>query len=106
MNSMTKNEITELVAKILFIEDPTSIDPSKSLFREYRMSSLDFVDFTFELQSRCGKELSLHDLWPVNSMLTDPEYFADGNWTPAGKQRLKEIFRGFPLPEKLEVGNL
>lgn len=100
---METREIAELAANVLYLEDPDSVDSRKSLFLEYRMSSIDFIDFAFELKSRCGRSFSPDDLWPVNSMMTDPEFYAEGRWTERGTARLRQIFRSTDMPESPEI---
>jgi acyl carrier protein len=103
---MDKSKIAELVANILYIDDPKTIDTAKSLFRDYGMSSIDYIDFSFELQAHCGSNFSPDELWPVNSMLTDPAFFVDGKWTVAGEAYLRDLFQGFPLPASLDTRSL
>lgn len=89
---MLQNNITEIVATVLYIDNPSEIDSSKSLFREYGMTSLDFVDFAFELKNLSDKDFSPDDLWPINAMMADQQFFSKGNWTAQGIDRLRDIF--------------
>lgn len=96
---MEKSEIAAVAANVMYLESPESIDSSKSLFLDYGMSSIDFIDFAFEVKSRSGKGLGPDQLWPVNSMMTNPDNFGGGRWTETGLKRLQEIFAGAELPE-------
>jgi len=96
---MNANQISQIAASILYLDDASSIDTSKSLFKEYGMSSLDFVDFTYELKAAANKEFDPDQLWPINAMMTNPEFYSAGKWTDAGRAELVRVFDGHaPVP--------
>ena len=64
------------------------------------MSSLEFIDFAFELKARSGKDIQPEELWPVNEMMTDPAFFVDGQWTTEGVNRLRLDFCCEDMPEQ------
>ena len=90
---MNTQEITTIAANVMYIDDISEIEASRSLFNDYSMSSLDFVDFAFELKSESGKDFSPDQLWPINSMMDNPEYYSDGCWTEEGKAELGRVFK-------------
>ncbi len=92
---MKTQEIALIAANVMYIDDVNEIDVSRSLFNDYSMSSLDFVDFAFELKSTSGKDFSPDQLWPVNTMMSNPEFYSAGKWTDAGKAELVRVFAGF-----------
>lgn len=92
---MKASEIAAIAANVMYIDDANEIDVSRSLFNDYAMSSLDFVDFAFELKSSSGKDFSPDQLWPVNGMMSNPEFYKNGKWTDDGKAELLRLFAGF-----------
>jgi acyl carrier protein len=97
---MNTQDIAATAANVMYIDDVSEIDVSRSLFNDYSMSSLDFVDFAFELKSESGKEFSPDQLWPINTMMDNPDFYAEGEWSPAGKEELIRIFDGFSKVEE------
>lgn len=91
---MNTNQIAQIAASVLYLDDVNKIETGKSLFKEYGMSSLDFVDFAYELKAAANKEFDPDQLWPINAMLNNPEYHAAGAWTDAGRAELARIFEG------------
>jgi len=92
---MNAQEIATIAANVMYMDDVSEIDVTRSLFHDYSMSSLDFIDLAFELKSESGKEFSPDVLWPINSMMDNPEFYNEGAWTDAGKAELVTIFNGF-----------
>ncbi|ATC96431.1 hypothetical protein [Pseudoalteromonas tunicata] len=92
---MNTQSIATIAANVMYIDDISEIEFSRSLFNDYSMSSLDFVDFAFELKSESAKDFTPDQLWPINSMMDNPEFYQAGQWTEAGKAQLTTIFEGF-----------
>ena len=90
--TMNTTEIAEIVSGVMYFDDPAALDATRSLFTDYGMSSLDFVDFAFELRSAAGKDFTPDDLWPINALLADRTCFTAGSWTETGKTRLADVF--------------
>ena len=91
---MNMQKISNLAADVLYLDADTVIEPDKSLFTVYGMSSLDFIDFSFELKGVANKDFTPDDLWPINKMMTDPECFARSRWTDKGLKELTIVFNG------------
>ncbi|RAW93242.1 MULTISPECIES: acyl carrier protein [unclassified Photorhabdus] len=85
-------EIKKLFKDVMYINDSTDIDVEKSLFLDYGMTSIDFIDFSFELKKKFNVDIDPNDLWPINKMATFEENysFQDKQWTPVGLVRLNE----------------
>jgi acyl carrier protein len=92
---MNNTQIAQIAANVLYINNVDEIDASKSLFREYCMSRLDFVDFACELRAAADKQFELDQLWPVNAMINQPRFHQDGAWTDAGRAELAQLFNGY-----------
>jgi acyl carrier protein len=91
---MNTQEISQIAASVLYLDDAGKIETAKSLFKEYGMSSLDFVDFAYELKAAANKEFDPDQLWPINAMMNNPAFHAGGSWTDAGRAELARIFEG------------
>ena len=91
---MNANQISQIAASVLYLDDVNAIDTGKSLFKEYGMSSLDFVDFTYELKAAANKEFDPDQLWPINAMMNNPAFYAGGAWTDDGRAELVRLFDG------------
>ncbi len=92
---MIAEEIARVAAGVMYFDDVSEIDFKRSLFNDYSMSSLDFVDFAFELKDNSGKEFSPDELWPINLMMKNPDFYTNGEWTDIGKEALSKIFSDF-----------
>jgi acyl carrier protein len=91
---MNTEKIAQIAANVLYLDDSNQIDVSKSLFKEYGMSSLDFVDFAYELKAAANKEFDPDALWPINIMMNDRAFYSGGAWTDSGRAELGNIFQG------------
>jgi acyl carrier protein len=104
---MESNQLAEIAANVLYLNSPGDIDVQKSLFSDYGMSSLDFVDFAFEVRTASNKQFHPDALWPVNALMTNGDYCSGGVWTDAGRAELAKIFDGHAeFPESPTVANL
>src|SRR3990167_6772353 len=84
---MEKEVIRRIVADILYLNDMSQLHDNGSLFTEYDLSSIDFIDLSFELSQKSKLNFKPDELWPFNKMLTDPEYFVQENWTDKGWEK-------------------
>lgn len=92
---MNANQISQIAASVLYLDDANAIDTGKSLFKEYGMSSLDFVDFAYELKAAANKEFDPDQLWPINAMMNNPAFHVRSSWTDAGRAELVRLFDGY-----------
>ncbi len=91
---MNISQISQIAASVLYLDDAAAIATNKSLFQEYGMSSLDFVDFAYELKAAANKEFDPDQLWPINAMMNSPAFYTAGSWTDEGRAELVRIFEG------------
>jgi acyl carrier protein len=103
---MDARRVAEIVAKIMYLDNPEDLNHEKSLFKKYGMSSIDFLDFAFELREQSGKDFEPQDLWPVNAMLGDPMLYAGTTWTLLGQQRLQNVLQLQSLPRDVQLTEL
>ncbi|CDM91176.1 acyl carrier protein [Xenorhabdus bovienii] len=82
--------IEKIFKDVMYISEDTKIDVNKSLFLDYDMTSIDFIDFSFELKKNLNIDITPDTLWPINKMATLEENysFKDKKWTHEGIFRL------------------
>ncbi len=71
--------------------DLSQLNDEGSLFTEYDLSSIDFIDLCFELGQKSKINFQPNELWPFNKMLTNPEYYSQENWTDKGWEEVCAI---------------
>ena len=86
-----KERIKDIVAEILYLDDPGKIADSASLYTELNMSSIDYVDLCYLIKARLDDRVSLENLWPFDRMLLDPHYHDGKQWTDAGWQQVRAV---------------
>lgn len=92
---MSISEIENLFKDVMYLNDNDELDINKSLFLHYDMTSIDFIDFAFEIKKSFGIDIGPDELWPVNKMATSEEYysFQKKQWTPEGLRKLNEVVK-------------
>ncbi|WP_350306291.1 acyl carrier protein [Photorhabdus viridis] len=82
--------IEKIFKDVMYISEDTKIDVNKSLFLDYDMTSIDFIDFSFELKKNLNIDITPDTLWPINKMATLEENysFKDKKWTSEGISHL------------------
>ncbi|MGC5701693.1 acyl carrier protein [Pseudomonas sp. NFXW11] len=90
--SMYLIKIKEIAADILFLDGPDSI-PSDKSFDQIGFTSIDFIDFCFEVKSQINSEVEPDYLWPFHKMLADPALCVDKKWTAKGREVTREILQ-------------
>ncbi|WJF91521.1 phosphopantetheine-binding protein [Paraburkholderia bonniea] len=86
-----KQQIKNIVAQILYLDDSAAIADDASLFLDLNMSSIDYVDLCFELKEHLRDSITLDNLWPFNRMLLDPQLYAEAAWTAQGWQEVCRV---------------
>ena len=95
---MNISDIAQIAANILYLDEDEQIVASGSLFQDYNMSWLDFVDFACELQAAANLEFTPDQLWPINAMMGQAAFYRGGAWTDAGHAELARLFDGYAAP--------
>jgi len=70
-----------------FLESSDDIENDVS-FEEIGFSSIDFIDFCYEVKAQINPGIEPHDIWPFSRLLIDPHFYTEGCWTDAGKKLL------------------
>lgn len=87
---MTIEKVTQIFREVMYIDENEHLDTDKSLFLDYDMTSIDFIDFSFEVKKAFSLSAEPDDIWPVNKMATMPELYSaeKKHWTEKGLIRL------------------
>ncbi|MEB0046167.1 MULTISPECIES: phosphopantetheine-binding protein [unclassified Pseudomonas] len=85
-------KIKEIAADILFLDGPESI-PSDQSFDQIGFTSIDFIDFCFEVKSQINPDVEPEYLWPFHKMMADPALCVDSQWTVRGREMARDILQ-------------
>lgn len=83
-----QERIKNVFKKVMYLSEDTHLENDKSLFLFYDMSSVDFIDFAFEIRKEFSVISKDEHLWPVKSLMDDPDYYSSENtWTDLGLKK-------------------
>ncbi|WP_148245127.1 acyl carrier protein [Enterobacter asburiae] len=101
---MTLQKVIDIFKDVMYMEKDDEVDVNKSLFTHYEMSSIDLIDFTFELKKTFALTIEPEDIWPINKMISTSElYDAESKkWTQSGIHQLKELLSHNKKTENLK----
>jgi acyl carrier protein len=83
-------KVKEIAANILFLDSSDDIESDAS-FEEIGFSSIDFIDFCYEVKAQINPGIEPHDIWPFTRLLNDPQFYTEGRWTEVGKELVSDI---------------
>ncbi|WP_095080120.1 acyl carrier protein [Pseudomonas sp. Irchel s3h17] len=83
-------KVKKIAADILFLDSSDDIDSGAS-FEEIGFSSIDFIDFCYEVKAQINPDIEPHDIWPFARLLVDPQFYTGGCWTQAGRKIVNDI---------------
>ncbi|PRA27251.1 acyl carrier protein [Pseudomonas poae] len=83
-------KVKEIIANILFLESLDDVESDVPL-SDIGFSSIDFIDFCYEIKSQISADIEPHDIWPFARLLVDPIFYCDGRWTESGRSAVSEI---------------
>lgn len=87
----TKDRIKNVFKKVMYLSENINLENEKSLFLFYDMSSVDFIDFAFEIRKEFNITSQDEHFWPVKILMDNPEHFSsDNKWTDSGLKKLNE----------------
>jgi acyl carrier protein len=87
---MCLTKVKEIAANILFLDSSRDIESDAS-FEELGFSSIDFIDFCYEVKAQINSGIEPHDIWPFTRLLIDPQFYTEGDWTDSGKKLVHDI---------------
>jgi len=104
-------EVQEVLVDALGVDDD-EVKPEATLMGDLGAESIDFLDIVFRLEKAFGIKIPREELFPAESMLTNPEFVRDGKLTEKGLAEIKAKmphtdFAGFEAdPDINKLGNL
>ena len=91
--AMDRNEILSKVQEVLIDAlgvDDDEVTSEATLMGDLGAESIDFLDIVFRLEKAFEIKISREELFPVESIMTNPEYVANGKMTEKGLAELKK----------------
>jgi acyl carrier protein len=79
-------KVKDIAANILFLDSSDDIEDDAS-FEEMGCSSIDFIDFCYEVKAQINSDIEPHDIWPFTRLLIDPKFILKG----AGLRQVKNL---------------
>ncbi len=90
--AMTRDEIFEEVKEVLVDAlglDDDEVTADATLMGDLGAESIDFLDIVFRLEKSFDIKIPREELFPAESLLSNPEYVKDGKLTEAGLAEFK-----------------
>jgi len=113
--AVTRDEVFEKVQEVLVDAlgvDDDEIETSSTLMGDLGAESIDFLDIIFRLEKAFDIKIPREEIFPDESLLTDPELVSDNKLTAKGLALLKERMPHLALgafesdPDINKVGDL
>lgn len=90
--AMSRDEIFENVRETLveaLAVEPDEVTEEATLQGDLGAESIDFLDIVFRLEKSFSVKIPRGELFP-DDLLNNPEYVADGKFTPVGLEQIKK----------------
>ncbi|MBN1456533.1 MAG: acyl carrier protein [Sedimentisphaerales bacterium] len=94
--AMSREEIFEEVKEVLIDAlglDDDEVTEEATLMGDLGAESIDFLDIVFRLEKSFGIKIPREELFPADSLLSNPEFVSNGKLTDKG---LKEFMAKMP----------
>ncbi|AQT68837.1 Acyl carrier protein AcpXL [Anaerohalosphaera lusitana] len=91
--AMTRDEIFDEVQEVLVDAlglDDDEVTPEATLMGDLGAESIDFLDIVFRLEKAFGIKIPREELFPAESLMSNPEYVSNGKLTDKGLAELKD----------------
>jgi acyl carrier protein len=85
--AMSRDEIFQEVQEVLVDAlgvDDEEVTSDATLMGDLGAESIDFLDIVFRLEKAFGIKIPREELFPVESMMNNPEFVSDGKLTEKG----------------------
>jgi len=90
--TMTRDEIFQEVQEVLVDAlgvDDDEVTADATLMGDLGAESIDFLDIVFRLEKAFGIKISREELFPIESMMTNPEFVKNGKLTETGLAEIR-----------------
>lgn len=91
--TMSRDDIFEKVREVLVDAlgvDDDEVTTDATLMGDLGAESIDFLDIVFRLEKAFGMKVPREELFPVESLLNNPQLVSNGKLTPQGLTELRE----------------
>ncbi|SIO94753.1 acyl carrier protein [Vibrio spartinae] len=108
---MNIKKINSIFKEIMYLDEDENVEKNKSLFSDYGMTSIDYIDFAFELKKHFNIEITPDNLWPINQWSTQETLYSfdKKEWTEVGLSKINELIGEFaktPISKNIEFKQL
>jgi acyl carrier protein len=69
--------------------DEEEVKPESTLMGDLGAESIDFLDIVFRLEKAFGFKIAREELFPIETMMSNPEFVKDGKMTAKGIAEIK-----------------
>ena len=90
--AMTKDEVFSQVRNVLVDAlgvDEEEVNSQATLMGDLGAESIDFLDIVFRLEKQFNIKIPREELFPVETLMNNPEFVSNGKLTPKGLAELK-----------------
>ncbi len=104
-------EVQTVLVDALGVDDD-EVTGEATLMGDLGAESIDFLDIVFRLEKAFGIKISREELFPIESMMSNPEFVKDGKLTTAGLDEMRvkmphtDIAQFEKDPDINKLGNL
>ena len=91
--AMSREEILKEVQEVLIDAlgvDDDEVTNDATLMGDLGAESIDFLDIVFRLEKSFGIKIPREELFPIENMMSNPDFVDNGKMTAAGLAALKE----------------
>jgi acyl carrier protein len=91
--AMSRDDIFEKVREVLVDAlgvDDDEVTTDATLMGDLGAESIDFLDIVFRLEKAFGMKVPREELFPVESLLNNPQLVSNGKLTPEGLAELRQ----------------
>ena len=82
-------EVTEILVDALGVDDD-EVSAEATLMGDLGAESIDFLDIVFRLEKTFSIKIPREELFPVESLMSDPGFVSSGKITEVGLKELRE----------------
>lgn len=104
-------EVQEVLIDALGVDDD-EVTTEATLMGDLGAESIDFLDIVFRLEKTFGIKIPREELFPIESMMNNPDFVSNGKLTDAGLAEMKDKMPHTDLaafesdPDINKLGNL
>ncbi len=81
-------EVQEVMIDALGVDDD-EVTPEATLMGDLGAESIDFLDIVFRLEKAFGIKIPREELFPIENMMSNPDFVDNGKLTDAGLAEMK-----------------